>query len=296
MKSFTTISLLVWSCGAIGGGDAKWYLGIICEEDGELYCQYDDGDQDYGVDLIERPFRLHVDQHCAHSIQILPLTKRTDEDEEDEDELEEDQVVQTGVNDFVMVKDGDNDGVEEEEGEDVLEVIEVYEDEDEGEDELEVIEVDEDEDEDEENEEGEENKAIEQEFFAGQEKFHNFFSQKFSEVPEFAPGLISALKAVHRKKIITKKRPVEIARIIKTRLKADGLPTICQQIHDRKLSAADIVKKVVDCRLEEPEQTRQREEATKKHSLSITRVEDTSNELVCYCGTMVPKNQLELRD
>jgi hypothetical protein len=265
----------------------------------------------------------------------LPLTKRTDEDEEDEDEFEEDQVrvdqaEQQGVG-GVMVRVEEDDGVEEEGELNELEVIEVDEDEEdedefeedqvgedqvkqpcvpgfvrgeeddddgveeeEGElDEFEVIEVDEDEDE--ENEEGEENKAIEQEeFFPNQESFHNFFSQKFSEVPEFAPGLISALKAVHRKKIITKKRPVEIARIIKTRLKADGLPTICQQIHDRKLSAADIVKKVVDCRLEEPEQTRQREEAAKKHSLSITRVEDT--ELVCYCGAMVPKNQLELRD
>ena len=55
--------------------DHKWYLGIMCETSNHtLYCQYADGQQDFGQELLRR-WMLHHDQAYPHAITVLPLVE-----------------------------------------------------------------------------------------------------------------------------------------------------------------------------------------------------------------------------
>ena len=80
--------LLVWGYWE---EDRKWYLGIMCETpDQKLYCQYADGEQDYGEEL-QRDWKLHYDQAALHAIVVRPLEEEDEEDDEEEDEEDDEE-------------------------------------------------------------------------------------------------------------------------------------------------------------------------------------------------------------
>ena len=89
-----------------------------------------------------------------------------------------------------------------------------------------------------------------------------------------------------------------IARKLKANLNKERLPTIHQQIVNQELSAADVVNKAIKGTLEEPKQTHEKAERLKKYfdSRMADKDDEGGNNLIGFCGSMVPKSQLASRD
>ena len=263
------VGMLVWGYWE---EDRKWYLGIMCETpDQKLYCQYADGDQDYGEEL-QRDWKLHYDQTAPHAIVVRPL-EVNDEQEEEGKEVEEGEKVEEGEEGEDEKDEDYEDDVEDEDGVEVL-----------AEEAVKVL-----------AEEADEVLAEEAEdaaFFPRQAEFRESVANKFGK--RFASDIIKALKSVYDQTPPNTRSPVTgIARkVMALCRRPESLPTIYDQIVKEEMTAADVVEKAHYGPWEEPEQTRQKKERLKAHFLSRT-VADDANDMVGFCGSMVPRKQLE---